>query len=103
MKTWQTYVSGAAIQALDQAAERLGDAGKDADRLVHRLAGQWRKLDDKEKRELAEIVVAIGGAVTMAVAAFSDRGSKKKKAKEKAKKLVKKTGKAAIKHIAKKL
>lgn len=93
MKTWQSYLRDAAIHALDEGTSRLGDAGET---VVHRLAKEWRGLKDDEKHELIEIAVAIGGAVSLAAAAFRESGSKKKKAK----KVAKKAGKKVLKKVA---
>jgi hypothetical protein len=98
MKNWQSFVRDAAVRALDEGAERFGDSGK---KVVHKLAREWRSLSDDEKRELMETVVAIGGAVTVAITAFREGGSKKKK--EKATKIAKKAGKKALKKVKKKL
>ncbi len=92
MKTWQTFVRDAAIRTLNEGAKRIGDG----ERIVHRLAQEWRELDDQGKQEIAEIVVAVGGAIGVAVAAYREGGPKKK---SKAKKLVKKTGKKVLKKV----
>lgn len=93
MKNWQTYVRDAAVRALDEGAQRIGDSGE---RLVHRLAKQWGSLNDDEKRELMEVVVAVGAAVSVAVGAFRESGSKKTKAK----KLAAKAGRKVLKKVA---
>lgn len=95
MKTWQSYLRDAAIVALDQSSVRLVEqAGETA---VHRLAKQWHSLKDDEKRELIEIAVAVGGAITLAATAFREAGPKKKK---KAKKIAKAAGKKVLKKVA---
>jgi len=92
MKSWQQYARDAAVRVLDEGAERLGEG----ERAVHRLAKQWRELNAQDKAELVEIVVAIGGAVGMAAAAFREKGSKKKVAK----KLAKKAGSKVLTKVA---
>ena len=95
MKTWQTHVRDAAIRAIDEGAERFGSG----ERAIHKLAKQWRKLDDDDKQELAEIVIAIGSVLGAAVATLRDKGGKKNKAK----KIVRKTGKKVLKTVAEKV
>jgi hypothetical protein len=85
------------VRALDDAAARVEDAGGSANRVVDRLASGWGKLSDEEKQELAELVIAIGGAVSMAVAAYRKSGKSKKK---KARKEVSKVGSKVLKKLA---
>jgi hypothetical protein len=94
MKTWQSYLRDTAIQALDEGADRLGDAGTT---IVHRLAKEWRGLSDDDKHELIELAVAIGGAISLAATAFREKDSKKKG--KKAKKVAKKAGKKVLKKV----
>ncbi|MFL6245538.1 MAG: hypothetical protein ACJ74H_05910 [Thermoanaerobaculia bacterium] len=96
MKTWQSYVRNAAIHALDEGTSRLAESGET---VIHRLAKEWRGLSESEKQELIEIAVAIGGAISVAAAAFRESGSKKKKAK----KAAKKAGKTVLKKVAAKV
>ena len=93
MKSWQSYLRDAAIVALDSSTVRLVE--KSGESAVHRLAKQWHSLSEEEKRELIEIGVAIGGAISLAATAFRERGSKKKKAK----KIAKKAGKKVLQKV----
>ena len=83
------------MRALDEGAERIGDTGG---KVIHKLAKEWSSLSDEEKRELMETIVAIASAIGVAVTAFRESGSKKKKAK--AVKAVKKAGRKALKKAA---
>lgn len=94
MKNWQTHVRDAAIRVIDEGAERFGDG----ERVVHKLAREWRKLSDDDKQEMAELVIAIGGVLGAAVATFREKGPKAK-----AKKLARKTGKKVLKKVAEKV
>lgn len=95
MKTWQTHVRDAAIRAIDEGAQRFASG----ERMIHKLAKQWRKLSDEDKQELAEIVIAVGGALGAAAAALRNKDGKKSKAK----KIAKKTGKKVLKTVAEKV
>jgi hypothetical protein len=96
VKTWQTHVRDAAIRAIDEGAERFGGSGS---RMIHKLAKQWRKMSDEDKQELAEIVIAVGGALGAAAAALRNKDGKKSKTK----KIAKKTGKKVLKTVAEKV
>lgn len=95
MIDWQKYARDAAIRALDEGAGRLGDSGE---RAIHRISREWNALSEDEKRELLEILIAIGTAVGIAVAAFRETGGKKK---AKAQKKAKKAGKKVVKKVTK--
>lgn len=95
MTNWQKSLGEAAIHALDKGAEKIGDEG---DKVVHKLAKQWRSLDAADKRELMEVVAAVGGAIIAAVA------SRKKPSKRKqARKLAGKAGEKVLKKVSKRL
>lgn len=94
MKTWQSYLRDAVIVALDEGTARLEDAGET---VIHRLAKEWRGLNKNQKHELIEITVAVGGAISLAAAAFREDGSKKKA--KKAKKVAKKAGKKVLQKV----
>jgi hypothetical protein len=94
---WQVFVRDAALRAVDEAASRLADAEGSADALVHRMARAWRGLSDAEKEEIVEIVVAVAGAVSLAVGAFRESGKGKKK---KARKSAAKVGTTVLKKLA---
>jgi hypothetical protein len=85
----QKTVRDVAIRALDQAVDRIG---QDGEKVVHRLAREWRSLSDREKRELMETLVAVGGAAVVAVSAMRE-----KKKKPTAKKLVREAGSKVLK------
>ena len=92
--SWQNHVRDAAVNAVDQIAERIGDSGE---KVVHRLAQRWRSMDDEEKRELMEVVVAIGTAAGVAIAAVREKKGTKK---TKARKVAKKAGRTALEKVA---
>ncbi|HYC59384.1 MAG TPA: hypothetical protein VEK79_07445 [Thermoanaerobaculia bacterium] len=88
--SFQDHARDAAIRALDAMADRIGDTGEKA---VHRLAQHWRTMDDKDKRELMEVVLAAGTAAGVAIAAVREKkGPKKKKTGT----LAKKAGRKAL-------
>jgi len=92
--SWQNHVRDAAVHAVDQVAERIGDSGE---KVVHRLAQRWRTMNDDEKRELMEVVVAIGTAASVAIAAVREKKGAKK---TKARKVAKKAGRTALEKVA---
>jgi creatinine amidohydrolase/Fe(II)-dependent formamide hydrolase-like protein len=94
MKSWKTHVRDAAIRAVDHGAERVGDSGE---HVIHKLSREWRKLDDEDKQQLAEIVVAVGAAVGALAMKMREKGKKGK-----ATKLARKTGKKALKKVVEK-
>ena len=95
MTNWQKSLGEAAIHALDKGADKIGDEGE---KVVHKLARQWRSLDADDKRELMEVVAAVGGAIIAAVA--SRKSSSKKRT---AKKLASKAGKKVLKTVARRV
>ena len=95
MTNWQKSLGEAAIRALDKGADKIGDEGE---KVVHKLAKTWRSLDADDKRELMEIVAAVGGAI-LAAAASRKKPSKKKKARQ----LAGKAGEKVLKNVTKRL
>jgi uncharacterized membrane protein len=95
MTNWQKSLGEAAIRALDKGADKIGDEGE---KVVHKLAKQWRSLDADDKRELMEVVAAVGGAILAGLAA---RKSPAKK--QTAKKIASKAGKKVLKTVAKRV
>jgi hypothetical protein len=95
MTNWQKSLGEAAIRALDKGADKIGDEGE---KVVHKLAKQWRALDADDKRELMEVIAAVGGAIIAGLAARKSPSKKRT-----AKKIAGKAGKKVLKTVAKRV